>query len=156
MLRQTCRNSERTMLKNPTFRIIAVALVVMLGFALYKKWIVETHMNAAFLAQGMATAANLKVAVIEYYQDYGEMPSSNNAMGMADPVEIVGQALRTIEVIDGGLLLLTYGEESGVDQGKIYLTPNPGDLRINSWTCTTPSYPKIQKLIPQCRFVPAT
>jgi len=144
------------MFNNPKFRIVAVALVVMLGFALYKKWIVETHMNAAFLVQGMATAGNFKVAVIEYYQDYGEMPSSTNAMGLADPVEIVGQALRTIEVIDGGLLLLTYGEESGVDQGQIYLTPNPADPRLNSWACTTPSYPRIERLIPQCKFVPAS
>ncbi|MDH3744311.1 MAG: pilin [Acidobacteriota bacterium] len=132
--------------------VVLAVLGVLIGLHFYQKKTVEGHVKAGFLEHGLASANPVKRDVIQYYEEYGKMPSSNDELGLPEPADLSGRSLRGIEVTEGGQLILTFSYELGVDQGRIYLTPSLANPTMNSWSCTTPSYPKIEKLIPECEF----
>jgi flagellar biosynthesis GTPase FlhF len=111
----------------------------------------DKAIRSAKLTQGLNTGAILKMAITEFYQSHGRAPESNEEAGLALPAEYAQGALAAAEVRSGGIIALTYTADTGVNSGEIYLLPNERAFGLG-WTCKSPDYQDINKLLPSCVY----
>ncbi|MEJ2141674.1 MAG: pilin [Gammaproteobacteria bacterium] len=134
--------------------VVSVLVVVLGGFELLRGKQVRTHMQAAFVAEGLAVTGMLRVAAAEYYNSHGEWPESHAEANLPAPYQITRQALTSAELGSDGVITLTYNAKSGVDGGTIRLVPSVssylGDIK---WECRTSSFENIQEWAPQCMYI---
>ncbi|MGA9334257.1 MAG: pilin [Rudaea sp.] len=113
----------------------------------------ERFMAATYRAEGLQAVGAAKVAVAEYYENYGKFPTSNSQVGLAPPDQFKGQSLRRMAISEGGVISLIYDAKSGVDGGTIRLIPDnthPGTPL--KWRCISPNFSDIAVTIPQCSY----
>lgn len=116
-----------------------------------------TPLGAAFLTDGISGVGLMRIVVGEYYLTHGEMPSSNQAAGLAPPAEFAARSMISATIEAGGVLVLKFDQRSGVAGGLLRLTPQYQDASQRMiWNCTTPSYPGITRWMPLCEFVRET
>lgn len=110
---------------------------------------------SAYVSEGLAAAANVKIQLAAYYSETGKFPSSNEEAGLPAADHFVGQSLTSLAVSEGGVITLTMNELSGVKDGSIRLLPDDSNPAMGmQWRCETPSYKDIGGWAPQCRYVP--
>ena len=90
----------------------------------------------AQVSEGLSLVAGAKLGVAEYFMDRGALPSDNEEAGIADPDDIVGKYVESVEVADGEIIV-TYGLDAHalIDGETLALTPittNPGAI---GWIC---------------------
>lgn len=90
----------------------------------------------AQLAEGPALAAGPKQAVLEFYEDEGNLPADNAAAGLAAPTDIAGKYVESITVEDG-YIYIDYGGEASprIDGLTLYLVPVQREERVLEWHC---------------------
>ena len=96
----------------------------------------------AQVSEGLQLSGGAKVAVTEYYQDRGTMPSTNAQAGIAGATEIQGNYVSQVQVADG-VITVTYANNppdqtanDKINNATLLLTPdtsNPGSV---DWNCT--------------------
>jgi type IV pilus assembly protein PilA len=96
----------------------------------------------AQVSEGLQLSGGAKVAVTEYYQDRGVVPTSNTEAGIAASNTIIGNYVSDVDVT-GGQITVTYSStgnfkaNSKIDGATLLLTPtttNPGSV---AWVCSS-------------------
>ena len=108
-----------------------------------------TAVQAAQIAEGLAIGSQLKMAVTQYWAEMGELPASNDELGLGSPASFAQGAVQAVEV-EEGIVVITYGPASGVAGGEVRLEPEVGRNRL-AWSCWTREYANLSRFAPQCR-----
>lgn len=136
-------------------RIAAFCALVLFAFTVAACRGKGDYRAAAHIVQGIATAGGLKVFVSAHHDDTGEWPDSNEAAGLRPPPEYANGAVTSIAVGPGGVITITYDEQSGVDGGTVQLTPDASKPEAGTmWKCSTKSFEHLAELVPQCTYTP--
>jgi len=113
------------------------------------------YLTRSYRMEGLAAAQSVKVAITEYYMNYGKLPHSNREAGVAEPDKFSGQALRRLTVDAHGAIELTYDEKSGIGGGTIRLVPDVSNATaMITWRCQSPDFSDIALSVAQCEYVP--
>ena len=135
---------------------ISAMIILWATFALLRLKTTGTYMIAAAVAQGLSMGPMFKVAVAEYYQDYGHLPESNTEVKLEASEAYAKGALVSAGIGKGGVITFLYNEKSGIKGGRIQLIPHTNEHRGSiRWECVTSSYPTIEKFFPQCHYIKA-
>ncbi|WP_020558013.1 pilin [Thiofilum flexile] len=103
----------------------------------------QDYTKRAHVSEGLSLAGAAKMAVTEYYADKGSWPADNAAAGLAaDPEDIHGNAVTSVEVADG-IITITYNQKITGDETKVatlILTPTV-DTDVTkqgsiTWSCS--------------------
>lgn len=105
---------------------------------------------AQVIREGLVAASSAKASVAEYYMSAGEMPGSNSDLGLGEPDSYRGQSLRSMQVADGGKIVLVFDAASGVEGGTVELTPDlAGHESMGvQWQCSTHDFVNIARAWP--------
>ncbi len=126
-------------------------LCALVGYEWFNRHRVEQSMG---LMGGLMASSSAKVSVAQYYQMEGELPRSNEDAGLPPAHTYVGGALVGLEVIDEGVVVLTFNEKSGVKDGRVVLTPDVGNGAMGiRWECETSDYANVGRLLPGCVYI---
>ncbi len=89
----------------------------------------------AQVSEGLTLASGAKIAVEEYYSQYGDWPTNNAAAGVADQHDIMGKYTEHVSVNDN-VIEIKYEYDANVnihgDKIDLTATDNKGSI---SWTC---------------------
>ena len=109
------------------------------------------------IVNDIAAVSGTRVAIAEFYMRNGRMPASNAEAGLPEPSTYKGQSLLSLQVAEGGTILLTFDATSGVEGGVIEWQPDLGGIESMGmqWRCLTHDYPLIVRALPSCTYVPA-
>ena len=78
----------------------------------------QNYTKRAHVVEGLTLAAGAKSSITEFYSSKGYFPASNGSAGMAAPVSIKGEAVRSVSVIANGVISVTY--TSKVEIGRAH------------------------------------
>lgn len=135
---------------------VIISVVVTLGILKwYSDYRSAQYVAAAYIAEGLALATNIKHEIAYFYAENGRFPSSNEELGLPAPEQFVGQSLSRLAVSDGGVIAITFNHLSGIKDGVIRLLPDGSNPAMGlQWRCETPSYKNIGEWAPQCKYTP--
>lgn len=139
-------------MKNLAITVIAMALVLGV-YERYKKKEAESHIHAAYVAQGLLLANGIKNQIFQYYRETGRLPTSNAEVGLPLPELFASGTIARIAIGAGGVIAIHFRGMSGQSDDQIRLAPDvtqPGSEIV--WRCTTSSFKNITAWAPQCRF----
>ncbi|WP_020209169.1 pilin [Gilvimarinus chinensis] len=109
--------------------------------------------NASYISEGIVRSFEIQANATMYIAETGKLPSSNQQLGLSSPEAYADTVLKSIQVLDGGIIRLTYTALSGVDGGIIDYKPEKiGNSRTVTWNCTTPSFKGIEAWRPDCHY----
>ncbi len=115
----------------------------------------DVYIDRAVIANAYASAAQIKLRVEEYFYENGELPNSNYSLDLPEPHEFRLRGLKALAIEDNGVIHVEIEGESPQASGHIFLLPQQLDDHVSErWICLTPSYPSIEKWMPQCRYEP--
>ena len=119
------------------------------GRKLAERTLAQAH-EAQVLREALVVASSAKAAVVEYYLTTGEMPSENAQVGLGAADTWRGTSLRSLQIVEGGRILLAFDESSGADGGAIELAPDLADSESMGvqWQCTTQDFEHIARVWP--------
>ena len=141
-------------MKKMNIAYIASLMIVILSGCSQSEEEVKQYSAAAYITQGLATSSRVKTYISTYYSDLGKLPTSNKQAGLPMPSKFKDGALKSMRLTDGGVILLTFNKDSGVDNGTIELVPNISNPVMGVvWQCQTSSYKGIEVLVPQCSYI---
>ena len=130
--------------------MIVVAIIgILAAFAIpaYLDYAVRSQ-----VAEGINLAAGGKVAVAEYYLDYGQFPANNVQAGMTAPTNIVGSYVTQVAVAAGGNINVTFGNDANNKINSAVLTISAVDNNgAVVWNCTGDAQLVDKWLPPVCR-----
>lgn len=128
---------------------VILVIALLLGYQWHQQSRTNHYQALAYLSEGLAVAAPVKVQVVIYYQEYGSLPSSNGDLGLPAPNRFKRQSLQSLAISKGGIITLTYDRKSGVQQGVVELIPVVDGRGRIQWECFTPNYPDLNS----CGFI---
>ena len=109
------------------------------------------------IRDALVAASSAKLSVVEYYMATGAMPTSNAEVGLGEADSYRGLSLNSMQVGEGGRIILAFDAVSGVDGGTIELTPDPaGNESMGvQWLCSTDDFVNIVRAWPGsgCEYV---
>lgn len=109
--------------------------------------------RAAVLA-AMTHVQQFELRVTEHVVNTGQLPASNQDLGLPPRREYSDKALQSLGVTAGGIIVAQFNERSGVRDGQIKLVPDQSKPHMGLlWTCETPSFADIGSWMPNCTFV---
>ena len=113
--------------------MIVVAIVGILAAVALPAY--QDYTKRAHVAEGLGLAEAAKASVAEYYADKGVWPKDNTVAGLADKEKIKGNAVNSVEVKDGEIII-TYSQKVE-DKKVVVLRPvySSGDGSIR-WDCS--------------------
>ncbi|MDQ2077075.1 pilin [Marinimicrobium sp. ABcell2] len=114
----------------------------------------QHEFDAGHVLQGIQASATVRTEISVYYMERGQFPASNRELGLPEPGKFSGHPLTALEVSEGGVMTLTYGERSGVKNGVVQLIPAWSPHQGILWQCVTPSYPGLLEAAPDCEYAP--
>jgi len=127
--------------------VAIIGILASVAVPMYLDYSVRTQ-----VAHGLALASGAKASVTEYYQDQGAFPVDNSAAGLAPPNAIVGPYVSQVEVVAGGAIQVTFGNDVNTKILNAVLTLTPTDnLGSVEWTCTGDATLVAKWLPPACR-----
>lgn len=89
------------------------------------------------VSEALSLAGGARTAVTEYWTSKGEMPSDNEAAGLAASDQITGNYVASVEVGDDGVITATMkdsGVASGIASGTLELSPTTSTGAV-TWAC---------------------
>jgi len=96
----------------------------------------------AQVSEGLNLAAGAKVAVTEYYQDRGVLPSSNASAGLSAAASIAGNYVDQVTVGANGVITVRFSNTAPqranaiLNAAILTLTPNVANVGAVDWNCT--------------------
>jgi type IV pilus assembly protein PilA len=130
--------------------MIVVAIIgIIAAFAIpaYSAYMIRSQVS-----EGLAVSGGAKVAVAEFYQERGTYPADNVSAGLEAPFNISGKYVSRVDVVAGGDIQRTYGNEVRpmIAGSIITITPfdNSGSI---SWTCVGDATLEDKYLPSSCR-----
>jgi len=106
---------------------------------------VDTQRHMAAVSSALAQAAGVQQLVAAYHQRTNSFPGNNADAGIKPAGSLMSPDVRSIEVTNGGVVVVTLTTTSGTDGGTIVFTPavSNGDENLVAWTCRSPSFSTI-------------
>ena len=127
--------------------VAIIGILAAVAVPMYLDYSVRTQ-----VAHGLSLASAAKSAVTEYYQDRGAYPADNATAGLEAPGSIIGKYVTQVEVIAGGQIQVTYGNDVNTKIFGATLTMTPTDNQGSvSWACTGDAVLVAKWLPPACR-----
>lgn len=126
------------------------------GKQLRERTLAEDRALAAIVSDVSAVSSG-RLAIAEFYVSSGRMPATNAEAGLPAADTYKGQSLVSMQVSEGGTILMTFDASSGVEGGTIEWEPDLTGIESMGmqWHCQTHDYPSITRALPSCNFVPA-
>ena len=92
----------------------------------------------AQVSEGLNLSAGAKAAISEYFMDTGGMPGTNTAAGISQPLSITGNYVTRVDVLAGGNIRVTYGNQanSAITDDTLFLVPDTTTPGSVEWTCS--------------------
>jgi len=90
--------------------------------------------------EGLAMAGAAKVAVTEFFVQYGSFPASNFETGLDEPREMSGSYVESVTVSAGGVITVVY-KGTPIEGDTIVLRPSEIDGALQ-WSCTDGTLPR--------------
>src|SRR5690554_5211096 len=112
--------------------MIVVAIIGILAAVAIPAY--QDYTVRAKVTEGLSLASAGKAAVSEYFASNGTLPASNDQAGMAEPEQISGNSVRSVEVAGAGVITVTFSTNPITD-ATIELTPQTTGGRV-VWDCT--------------------
>ena len=98
----------------------------------------------AQVSEGLNLSGGAKAAVTEYFQDRGDLPTTNDEAGLAAAGTITGKYVTQVAVGDDGSgndgeIEVTYGNDahSEIDTDTLLLTPDTTNAGSVVWVCSS-------------------
>lgn len=104
-----------------------------------------TYKAKKIIEEGLALASSAKVAIVEYYANYGEYPTNNDQAGIAKPEYIHVKGVKSVSIMPQGQIVISYTELINPQaQPSITLTANLlQESQTITWSCTA------QNIVPE-------
>lgn len=127
--------------------VAIIGILAAVAVPMYLDYSVRTQVS-----HGLNLAAGAKAAVTEYYQDQGAFPADNATAGIEAAGNITGKYISQVEVVAGGLIQVTYGNDVNSKILNAVLTMTPADNQGSvAWACTGDAVLVAKWLPPACR-----
>ena len=127
--------------------VAIIGILASIAVPMYLDYSVRTQ-----VAHGLNLAAGAKAAVTEYYQDQGVFPADNATAGIAPANTINGAYITQVEVVAGGAIQVTYGNDVNTKILNAVLTMTPTDnIGSVQWACSGDATLVAKWLPPACR-----
>ena len=103
------------------------------------------YTDRARIVEGLSLAAGAKTAISVFYEKNHRFPSDNSEAGMAAPSSYIGNDINSVEIIDGGQIVVLFGGEGGrppdMSGRNIILKP---EIKAGTvlWDCREGTMPK--------------
>ncbi|MCK4843323.1 MAG: pilin [Methylococcales bacterium] len=90
--------------------------------------------------------------VREFYDEEGQLPSSNQVLGLESPEVYANPYLHSMTILPDGIIKMVFLENTRVKGGIVRYIPTvvPGQIK---WACEMPDYKEIAKYY-QCQYKP--
>jgi type IV pilus assembly protein PilA len=128
--------------------VAIIGILAAIAVPMYLDYSIRTQ-----VAHGINLASSAKAAVTEYYQDQGIYPGDNATAGLAAAGTITGKYVTQVEIVGGGQIEVTFGNDVNVKILNAILTfeatDNDGSI---SWACTGDATLVDKWLPPACRI----
>ena len=112
--------------------VAIIGILAAVAIPMYLDYAVRTQVG-----HGIVLASGAKASVTEYYQDQGAFPADNATAGLSAPNTITGKYITQVEVVAGGAIQVTYGNDVNTKILNAVLTMTPTDNAGSvAWTCT--------------------
>ena len=127
--------------------VAIIGILAAVAIPAYLDYAVRTQVG-----HGINLAAGAKVAVTEYYQDRGAYPGDNATAGLEAAGSITGKYIVQVEVVAGGIIEVTYGNDVNTKILNAVLSMTPTDNNGSvTWACTGDATLVDKWLPPACR-----
>lgn len=113
--------------------IAIIGILAAIAIPAYQDYIIRAQVG-----EGLSLASGSKVAVAEYYQNNGTVPTSNTTAGVPASNTIVGNYVSDVAIGTGGAITVTYsGADVHSDLSGLTLTLTPVTTNAGAmgWTC---------------------
>ena len=119
--------------------VAIIAILAAIAIPAYRDYLIRTQVS-----EGASLTGGAKVAVDEYYANYGVAPTGNAAAGLDTNTTIKGDYVSQVTVGAGGAIEAKFGGtkvNAAIKNGTLTYTPtfNAGST---SWVCTGSMDPK--------------
>ena len=112
--------------------VAIIGILAAVAVPMYLDYTVRTQVG-----HGINLASGAKASVTEYYQDQGAFPADNATAGLSAPNTITGKYITQVEVVAGGAIQVTYGNDVNTKILNAVLTMTPTDnVGSVAWACT--------------------
>ncbi len=118
--------------------IVLAIVAILIGLAVPQ---LQDYLVRTRVTEGITLASAAKTAVLETFTINGKVPKTNADAGYAGLVNYRGDNLSSIEVIDDGVIQITY-KFAAVEQKTLILTPSinnaaltAGATGVIEWIC---------------------
>ena len=100
---------------------------------------------------GLARAYSVRIVVEQYLADHGELPASNEDVGLPPAGENSGKYVSQLGIEDGKIVIIYGNKAKEKIHGKhLLFVPDVSNPAEVSWQCSSPDIPD-KWLIKQCR-----
>jgi len=111
--------------------IAIIGIIASIAIPLYTNYVVRSQ-----VAEGINMSTAAKVAASEYFQNTGAFATSNNSAGIEAPANIIGNYVSQVQIVAGGTIQITFGNQAHPDIFGAVLsmvpTSNAGSV---TWAC---------------------
>ena len=138
----------KNILRGPVTAILCALILPTLGASADKETpsSVDMQKHSAAISSALSQAAGVEQLVATYHQRTNNFPGSNAEAGVKPAASLASPDVSSIEVANGGSVIVTLTATSGIDGGTIVFTPATSqntDENTVDWTCRSPSYSTI-------------
>ena len=114
--------------------MIVVAIIGILAAVAIPAY--QDYTVRAKVTEGLSLASAAKTAVSEYFSSNDILPTTNAQAGLAASTSITGNNVRSVVVVGGGIIRVTYsGTTTTIGGSTLDLTPKTTAGKVQ-WACT--------------------
>ncbi|MCZ6827064.1 MAG: pilin, partial [Gammaproteobacteria bacterium] len=111
-----------------------------------RDYIIRAHVSA-----GLARAYSVKIVVEQYLADHGELPASNEDVGLPPTGGNSGDYVSQLGIEDGKIVIIYGNKANEKIHGKhLLFVPDVSNPAEVSWQCSSPDIPD-KWLVERCR-----
>ena len=116
--------------------MIVVAIIGILAALAIPRY--QDYVTRSKVSEGLNLAQAARTAVAETYSSTGSFPTTNASAGLAEPGDIRGTYVASVEVggdASDGAITITYTNDARISDATITLSPSDAASGSITWTC---------------------